>query len=360
MKRILSVFGTRPEAIKMAPIILKLQNEPLFESRVCITAQHREMLDAVLKNFDIRPDFDLSIMRPQQTLSYITQAVINGLDSVTDSFHPDIILVHGDTTTAFAAALVGFYKGITVCHVEAGLRSGNILSPFPEEFNRRAISSMASVHFAPTENSVRNLLSENIDKCRIFRVGNTVIDALLIDLQKQCTAHIPHLPYVLMTMHRREHTDENIYSVFEGIRQILTEYPDIKFIYPVHRSPRYTNAAGKFFQGIKNITLSPPLDVCSFHHLLSNCRFVITDSGGIQEEASFLGKPVLVIRENTERPEASEYGTLRLVGTKSEAVYNECKRLLTENRAYADACIPCDIYGDGKAADRIVDILKNM
>lgn len=360
MKRILSVFGTRPEAIKMAPVVLSLKNDPSFDSRVCVTAQHREMLDSVLNTFAITPEFDLSIMKSGQTLSYITQAVINGVDKVTDDFRPDVLLVHGDTTTAFAAALVGFYKGIKVCHIEAGLRSGDILSPFPEEFNRRAVASLSSFHFAPTDRAVCNLLSEGVAKERISLVGNTVIDALLMSLRRPSAMTLPASPFLLMTVHRREHADEDVISIFKGIRKVLDEYPSVKLIYPVHKNPRFYDIARKMFDNAENIYLCEPLEVSDFHHLLSKCRFVITDSGGIQEEAAFLGKPVLVVRKNTERQEAAAYGTLRLVGTSSDTIYAECKRLLNDDTAYAKASIPCDLYGDGSAAARIVDILRTM
>ncbi len=359
MKKILVVFGTRPEAIKLAPLILKLKSERDIEIKICITAQHREMLDSVLECFNIIPDYDLSLMKQEQTLSYITERVLIGVSDILDDISPDCVLVHGDTSTAFAASLAAFYKRIPVAHVEAGLRSGDIFSPYPEEFNRKAISIMADIHFAPTETAVKNLLCEGVKKEKIFLTGNTVIDALLLD-NNPCTISAPDEPFALMTVHRREHSDEEICEIFRAARKLCIEYPQVRIIYPVHRSPRILRLSAQILDGVKNIILTDPLPVKSFHFLLKKCRFVLTDSGGVQEEASYLGKPVLVVRSNTERPEGAECGTLKIIGSRSADVYDNMKSMFFDDEAYKKASIPCLSFGDGLASERIVSILKKM
>lgn len=360
MKKILSVFGTRPEAIKMAPIILKLRTSANFDSKVCVTGQHREMLDTVLESFKIAPDFDLSIMRSDQTLSYITQSVMDGIDRLTNTWRPDLILVHGDTTTAFATALTGFYKQIPVCHIEAGLRSNDILSPFPEEFNRRSITMLSSYHFAPTQEAYDRLKCEGIEPERIFLVGNSVIDALKLNLKSPCDIKLPDTQFLLMTVHRREHSDKEISYIFNAVKRILEDHPDITLIYPVHKNPRFQSAAKSILGNTKNAVLTDPMEVCRFHHALSKCRFVITDSGGIQEEATFLGKPVLVVRKNTERKEAELYGTLKLIGTDEKNIYDACSLWINDDTAYMRAAIPCELYGKGDTAEKIVNILCSI
>lgn len=360
MKKILCVFGTRPEAIKMAPIILKLRNDTHFELKICITAQHRDMLDGVLDIYGIYPDYDLNIMREGQQPTYVTETVLDGVNRIVDSFKPDMITVHGDTSSALAAALAGFYRGVTVCHIEAGLRSGDILSPFPEEFNRRVIALASKYHFAPTERAAENLIKEGVRAENIFTVGNTVIDALVMSADMQVNTEIPRSPFILMTVHRREHTDEAIRSIFKGVTRICKEFERLKVIYPVHKSPRIRRIAQEMLGDIPAISLTEPLPVTDFHNLLRSCHFVLTDSGGIQEEAAFLGKPTLVARENTERIEALEGGPLRLIGTDSERIYSECRRLLTDKNYYAGLSCPSCIYGKGDSAGRIVEILRSL
>lgn len=359
MKKILIIFGTRPEAIKMAPIVKALKSESAFDIRVCVSAQHREMLDSVLSSFDITPDYDLSIMKQGQTLSYITNEVMSGLSTVTEEFHPDMIMVHGDTTTAFAGALFAFYNHITLLHVEAGLRSSDIHSPFPEEMNRRVISLLANIHFAPTKEAVQNLKKENVPEERIFLVGNSVIDAMQLSESLECSVELPSSPYFLLTIHRREHTDEEILSAFRAVRRICVEQPSLFAIYPIHKNPRFLRLFEQVLGDIENIKLCNALPVEEFHKLLRGCRFVLTDSGGIQEEAAYLGKPVLVLRDNTERPEGERLGTLRLVGCEENNVYVNIKRLL-DNDEYARVAIPCYDYGNGSTSTKIVEILKSI
>ena len=360
MKKILVVFGTRPEAIKLAPLILKMRPQNEFEVKICVSGQHKEMLYQVLSSYGIVPDYDLSIMAQNQTLSYITERVLEGVGSIIDDISPDLLIVHGDTTTAFAASLAAFYRGVGVAHVEAGLRSGDIFSPFPEEFNRKAISMMANIHFAPTENSVKNLLDEGIEKSKIFLTGNTVVDALILNNNTAPAISAPEYPFVLMTVHRREHSDEDIMSIFRAVRRLCIEEPSVYVIYPVHRSPRIIRLSSQILGGLKNVKLIEPLDVRSFHFLLKKSRFVLTDSGGVQEEAAFLGKPVLVVRDNTERPEGASCGTLSIIGSKESVVYDNIKRLFFDEESYRKAAVPCNCFGDGKASDRIVEILKKI
>lgn len=362
MKKILIVFGTRPEAIKLAPLILKLKKQKDFLTLICVTAQHRDMLDSVLEEYGIIPDYDLSIMKHGQTLSYITESIINGVDKLLCELSPDIVLVHGDTSTAFAASLAAFYRSIPIGHIEAGLRSGDINSPFPEEFNRRAIAQIASLHFAPTKAAANNLLGEGVAEDSIHLVGNTVIDALLMDEKTDIVSNtdIPSSPFVLMTVHRREHTEDNIGAIFDAVRSVFSEDNSVKVIYPVHKSPRIQRLASQILSGYSNIILTEPLGVSVFHSLLKRSLFVLTDSGGVQEEAAFLGKPVLLVRENTERPEGTVNGTVRVIGSMKEAIVSEIKSLLYDKDEYARSAIPCNAFGDGCASDRIISVLKKI
>lgn len=362
-KKILIVFGTRPEAIKLAPLILKLKEEALFDARICVSAQHRQMLDSVLELFGIVPDYDLSVMRNDQALSYITERVLSGVDEIIEQISPDMLIVHGDTTTTFAAALAGFYRNIPVAHIEAGLRSRDILSPYPEEFNRRAVSLIASYHFAPTERSMQNLLDEGVSREKIFVVGNTVIDNLLSDTQHitlpPLLAHASLRPTILMTVHRREQSESDLESIFSAVSRVCAENPDIRIIFPVHKNPKISMAAQRL-QSVRNIILTPPLSLGDFHYLLKKCLFVLTDSGGIQEEAAYLGKPALVLRRNTERPEGELNGTLKLIGSDFESVYQSISTLLHDKSEYDNMAKPCYAFGDGHTSERIVDILKRL
>lgn len=360
MKKILVVFGTRPEAIKLSPLILKLLLEKNFSTKVCVTGQHREMLDQVLNSFKITPDYDLSIMEQNQTLSHITERVLRGVSNIIDDFSPDILIVHGDTSTTFAASLAAFYKGIPVAHVEAGLRSGNTLSPYPEEFNRRAVSLMADLHFAPTENAAQNLIREGITQSKVFITGNTVIDAVLLNSDSVPSFDAPPTQFAIMTVHRREHSEEDIMSIFRAVRRLCTEEPDISVIFPVHKSPRMLRLSSQILGDVKNVKLTEPLAVRDFHHLLKKCRFVLTDSGGIQEEASFLGKPVLVVRENTERPEGTLCGTLKVIGSKENDVYHNMRSMFFDNDIYKKSAVRCDCFGNGHASERIIEILRKI
>jgi UDP-N-acetylglucosamine 2-epimerase (non-hydrolysing) len=318
------------------------------------------MLDSVLEAFDIIPDYDLSIMKPSQTLSYITETVIHGIDRVIKEFKPDTVIVHGDTSTAFAGALSAFYNGVQIAHVEAGLRSNNISSPFPEEFNRKAISLIASLNLAPTKSAVNNLLREGVEKSKIFPVGNTVIDALNLSLCQSQRFELPAAPYILMTLHRRERTDSEILSVFRAIRRICIDDPSISVIYPIHKNPRFIRLFTQVLGDVKNAIICEPLPVVKFHRVLQNCHLVLTDSGGIQEEAAYLGKPVLVARDNTERPEAVECGCEILIGTYEEKIYAEVSRLLNDRDEYDRRAIRCNDFGEGDASQKIIEILKSV
>lgn len=360
-KTVMLVFGTRPEAIKMCPLVKELKAREGLEVCVCVTGQHRQMLDAVLESFDVVPDYDLHIMKQGQTLSDVTTAVLERLNPVLDILNPDAVLVHGDTTTSFAAALACFYKGIRVGHVEAGLRTYNVQSPFPEEFNRQATRIIGTWHFAPTENARDNLLSEHCDPSRIYVTGNTGIDALRTTV-KDCYEH-PDLTWasdsrlILITAHRRENLGEPMHHMFRAIRRIVEEHPDVKAIYPIHLNPVVRDAAHQELDGCDRIRLIEPLDVMDFHNFLSRSYLVLTDSGGIQEEAPGLGKPVLVMRDTTERPEGIAAGTLKLVGTKEENIYRSFKELLENHEAYVSMSHASNPYGDGHASERIADVL---
>lgn len=361
MNKALVVFGTRPEAIKMCPLVLELKRASGIECVVCVTGQHREMLDQVLAAFDVVPDFDLSIMKQNQTLSDITAAVLLGMGSVLDQVEPDIVLVHGDTTTSFAAALAAFYRQIPVGHVEAGLRTHNLYSPFPEEFNRQCVDVLSSWWFAPTKVSAQNLMQEGRDPEHIVVTGNTGIDALKTTVNPSY-AHteldwVGDSRLLLVTAHRRENLGAPMHAMFRAIRRIVEEHPDVKAIYPVHLNPKVREAAHAELDGCDRIRLIDPLDVLDFHNFLARSFVILTDSGGIQEEAPSLGVPVLVMRDTTERPEGIEAGTLKLVGTAEEDIYRECNRLLTDETEYERMSKASNPYGDGRASERIVQCL---
>jgi len=377
-KNILLIFGTRPEAIKMAPLVKALEADTNFNSKVCVTAQHREMLDQVLSIFDIQPDYDLNLMKQGQDLYDITSRVLLGLRDVLNDFKPDVVLVHGDTGTSTAAALAAFYKQIPVGHIEAGLRTYDIYSPWPEEMNRQLTGRLTTFHFAPTPWSKENLLKENIVKKSIAVTGNTVIDALHLALDKieQSNAlkqeiiqllndYIPNIEFqlsdkklVLITGHRRENFGEGFVHMCEAIKQIAIQQPDALIIYPVHLNPNVQKPVNEILGGTDNVHLISPLEYLPFIYLMSQCHFVLTDSGGIQEEAPGLGKPVLVMRDTTERPEAVEAGTVKLVGTNKEMIINESLALLNNSEVYHQMSKAHNPYGDGKACERIIEFLK--
>ncbi|MDW7658946.1 MAG: UDP-N-acetylglucosamine 2-epimerase (non-hydrolyzing) [Bacillota bacterium] len=357
MKKIMTIFGTRPEAIKMAPLVLALQKHPKLDCIVCVTAQHRQMLDQVLQSFAIKPDHDLNIMSQGQSLEQILTRALNGLGEVMRAVKPDMVLVHGDTATTMAAALAAYYQQIPLGHVEAGLRTGNKFSPFPEEINRQVTGVIADLHFAPTEQAKANLLRENKDPRAIVVTGNTAIDALQTTV-KADYSH-PQLDWaagsrlILLTAHRRENLGEPMRAIFRAVRTIVTEFPDTKVIYPVHLNPQVQQTAREILEDHPRIRLIEPLDVLDFHNFLARAHLIMTDSGGIQEEAPSLGKPVLVLRDTTERPEGITAGTLRLVGTDETTIYQETKRLLTDEQAYKTMATAPNPYGDGHASARI-------
>jgi UDP-N-acetylglucosamine 2-epimerase (non-hydrolysing) len=361
-KTILLVFGTRPEAIKMCPLVKQLQSRQSFRTIVAVTGQHRTMLDQVLEAFGIIPDYDFSIMKNKQTLYDITTSVLNGMKEVLENVRPDVVLVHGDTSTTFAAALAAFYLQIPVGHVEAGLRTYNIYSPYPEEFNREAVGIISSFNFAPTEISKANLIQEGKCPESIFVTGNTAIDALKTTVRADYTH--PELNWaqdsrlILITAHRRENLGEPMYQMFRAIKRVLDEHDDVKAIYPIHLNPVVRATAAEVFGSDDRIRLIEPLDVIDFHNFLSRSYLILTDSGGIQEEAPSLGKPVLVMRDTTERPEGIEAGTLKLVGTDEEVIYSSFTKLLNDNAAYNAMAHASNPYGDGQACARIADILE--
>lgn len=359
--KVMSVFGTRPEAIKMAPLVKELEKRPEIESIVCVTAQHREMLDQVLATFEITPDYDLNIMKQGQTLMDITVGALSGVDAVIKEAKPDIVLVHGDTSTTFAAGLAAFYNQTAIGHVEAGLRTYNKYSPYPEEMNRQMVDCMTDMYFAPTGLSRQNLLAENIDDSKIYVTGNTAIDAMSTTVDEDYTH--PELEWlqgdkmILLTAHRRENLGEPMRNIFRGIRRVLDEVPGIKVIYPIHKNPIVRAAADEIFGDCDRVKLIEPLDVFDFHNFQNLAHIILTDSGGIQEEAPSLGKPVLVLRDTTERPEGIEAGTLKLVGTDSDAIYRETVRLLTDKAEYERMSKASNPYGDGHASKRIADAI---
>lgn len=367
--KVLSIFGTRPEAIKMAPLVTLLERSPLIDSKVCVTAQHREMLDQVLELFSIKPDYDLDIMKPGQDLYDITSKILLGLREVISDFKPDWILVHGDTTTTIAASLAAFYGQVKVGHVEAGLRTGNMMSPWPEEGNRTLTGKLASVHFAPTVSSANNLLLEQVNEKDIVVTGNTVIDALL-QVKTDVLEHsgkLPSLqnkfskvtekPYVLITGHRRESFGSGFEGICHAIAELAKKYTSHNFVYPVHLNPNVQEPVNRLLAGFDNVILIEPQDYLPFVYLMDNAHILLTDSGGVQEEAPSLGKPVLVMRETTERPEAVNAGTVKLVGTHPEKIVKNVSLLLEDNEAYKAMSIAHNPYGDGNACQRILDAL---
>lgn len=362
MKTIMLVFGTRPEAIKMCPLVNELKTRENIKTVVCVTGQHRQMLDVVLDTFNVVPDYDLSIMKAQQTLFDITTNILNKIGAVLDEVKPDIVLVHGDTSTTFATALACFYKQIAVGHVEAGLRTYNIYSPYPEEFNRQAVSIISKYNFAPTELSKANLLKEGKREQDIYITGNTAIDALKTTVRNSYSH--PELEWVkdskliMITAHRRENLGEPMHSMFRAIRRVMNEHPDVKAIYPIHMNPVVRKAAEEELGGCDRIHIIEPLEVLDFHNFLARSFMILTDSGGIQEEAPSLGKPVLVMRDTTERPEGIRAGTLKLVGTDEEVIYSNFKLLLEDEAAYESMSRASNPYGDGLACKRIADILE--
>ena len=364
--KVMTVFGTRPEAIKMAPVVLELARHPeQIQPIVAVTAQHREMLDQVLDLFAITPDHDLNIMAPRQTLFDITCRSMQGLNTVLAEEKPDLVLVHGDTTTTFAGSLAAFYHQIKVGHVEAGLRTGNKYSPYPEEMNRKLTGALTDIHFAPTATSQTNLLHEGVEPTDIFVTGNTVIDALLATVDDNYRFHDPLLSsidyrnkrIILVTTHRRENLGEPLRHIYQALREIVNEFADVEVVFPVHKNPQVREVVTAELGGLARVHLIDPLDYQPFANLMARSYLILTDSGGIQEEAPSLGKPVLVLRDTTERPEAVAAGTVKLTGTDRETVYNEARLLLTDSQAYEAMANACNPYGDGKASRRIVEAI---
>ena len=362
MKTVMLVFGTRPEAIKMCPLVKELKKRPGIRTLVCVTGQHRQMLDQVLHAFEVVPDFDLSIMKEKQTLFDITVNILQGIRSVLEQEKPDVVLVHGDTSTTFATALACFYLQIPVGHVEAGLRTYDIYSPYPEEFNRQAVSIVAKYNFAPTPLSRDNLLREGKNESTIYVTGNTAIDALQTTVREDYTH--PELDWakgsrlILLTAHRRENLGAPMHHMFRAIRRVMDEHPDVKALYPIHMNPVVRAAAAEELGGCDRIHIIDPLEVLDCHNIMSRSYLILTDSGGIQEEAPSLGKPVLVMRDTTERPEGIKAGTLKLVGTDEETIYRNFKTLLEDEAAYHAMANASNPYGDGHACERIADILE--
>ncbi|MBR6917782.1 MAG: UDP-N-acetylglucosamine 2-epimerase (non-hydrolyzing) [Clostridia bacterium] len=361
MKKVMLVFGTRPEAIKMCPLVNELKMRPEIETVVCVTGQHRQMLDQVLEAFSVTPDHDLSIMKQNQTLFDVTTAILEKIKAVLEEESPDVVLVHGDTSTSFVTALAAFYMRIPVGHVEAGLRTYNIYSPYPEEFNRQGVGIIAKYHFAPTETAKSNLIKEGKCADDIYVTGNTSIDALKTTVKEQYTH--PELEWakgsrlIVLTAHRRENLGEPMRNMFRAIKRIVDETDDLKVIYPIHMNPVVREAAAEIFGDDERFHIIEPLDVLDFHNFIARSYLILTDSGGIQEEAPGLGKPVLVMRDTTERPEGIAAGTLKLVGTNEETIYNEFKRLITDKSAYDAMAHASNPYGDGFASKRIADVL---
>ena len=372
MKKVLTVFGTRPEAIKMAPLVKALANDTRYEAKVCVTAQHREMLDQVLDLFEIVPDFDLDLMKAGQTLPEVTSRILLELTPVLKEFKPDVVLVHGDTATTFAASLAAYYEQIPVGHVEAGLRTGNIYSPWPEEANRKLTGALTKYHFAPTETSKDNLLKENVDASDIYVTGNTVIDALLLVKEKvetdtvlkaEMQVNFPFLnndkKLVLITGHRRESFGGGFERICEAINKLATQNPDVIFCYPVHLNPNVQEPVNRLLANLQNVHLIEPQQYLPFVYLMNRSNIILTDSGGIQEEAPSLGKPVLVMRDTTERPEAVDAGTVKLVGTSVAKITTEVSKLLNDASYYQEMSFAHNPYGDGKACQRICDSLAS-
>ena len=372
--KILSIFGTRPEAIKMAPLALALAAAPEIESRICVTAQHREMLDQVLQLFDLVPDYDLDLMKAGQTLNSITADVVTHLKPVFEDFEPELVLVHGDTTTTLASSLAAYYNQIPVGHVEAGLRTSDIYSPWPEEINRQLTSRITSLHFAPTKQAAENLIKEGIDQAKIFITGNTVVDALLMkreQLQADATRATlannelikagyelnSERRFILITGHRRENFGDGFLQICQALKQLATQNPDLDIVYPVHLNPNVQQPVKELLSELSNVFLIAPLQYESFIYLMMNCHFIITDSGGVQEEAPSLGKPVLVMRDTTERPEALEAGTVKLVGANASKIISAAQNLIDNIDQYSEMSQAHNPYGDGQACQRIIEIL---
>lgn len=361
-KKVMIVFGTRPEAIKMCPLVLEMKRRSCFETIVCVTGQHRQMLDQVLDAFGVKPDYDLCIMKDKQTLFDVTTRILESIKQVMEKERPDVVLVHGDTTTTFVTALACFYLHIAVGHVEAGLRTYNIESPFPEEFNRQAVGIMAAYHFSPTETARNNLVHEGKDPAGIYITGNTAIDALQTTVRSDFTHEVLDWcgsnRLIVLTAHRRENLGEPMRQMFRAIKRIVDETPDVRVVYPIHMNPVVRDTAKGIFGEDEKFRIIEPMDVLDFHNLMSRSYLILTDSGGIQEEAPSLGKPVLVMRDTTERPEGIRAGTLKLVGTEEETIYNAFKELLTDPEAYRTMSQASNPYGDGRACKRIADILE--
>lgn len=357
MKKIAVIFGTRPEAIKLSPVVLALQADPAFDCKVCVTGQHHEMLYQVLDVFDVKPDVDLELMRPNQTLGGLTSRAIVALDDYLAAEKPDIVMVQGDTTTVLAGALAAFYHHIPIAHVEAGLRTGNLESPWPEEANRVLTTRLAKWHFCPTENNRENLLREGVDPASVYVTGNTVIDALMLARQK-VKSTVDGKRRVLITGHRRENFGEGFEQICAAIKRLAEEFAEVEFVYPVHLNPNVQEPVRRILKGLANVRLIEPQSYLPFVSLMNDAYLVLTDSGGVQEEAPSLGKPVLVMRDTTERPEAVTAGTVKLVGTRAEDIYRETQRLLTDETAYRQMAAASNPYGDGHAVERIVTILR--
>lgn len=361
-KKVMVVFGTRPEAIKMCPLVKELKTRDNLETIVCVTGQHKEMLEQVLDAFDVVPDYNLAIMKEKQTLFDVTTGILEQIKSVLEEVRPNVVLVHGDTSTTFVTALACFYLQIPIGHVEAGLRTYNIYSPYPEEFNRQAVGIMAKYHFAPTEKSKENLVNEGKNPESIFVTGNTAIDALKTTVREDYSHELLNWAsdskLIMITAHRRENLGEPMRNMFKAVKRIINEFPDIKAIYPIHMNPLVREAANEILGKDERIKIIEPLEVLDFHNFLARSYLILTDSGGIQEEAPSLGKPVLVMRDTTERPEGIEAGTLKLVGTNEEQIYKNFKLLLEDDSEYEKMSKASNPYGDGLASKRIADILE--
>lgn len=362
MIKVMSIFGTRPEAIKMAPLVKELENREEIKNIVCVTAQHREMLDQVLETFKITPNYDLDIMKKGQTLTEITSRVLIKLEEVIHKEKPNIILVHGDTTTTFAGSLAAYYNQVAIGHVEAGLRTNQKYSPFPEEMNRQMVDCMTDMYFAPTELSKENLIKENIEEDKIYITGNTAIDAMSTTIKENYTH--PELEWIknnekliLLTAHRRENLGKPMKQIFKAVKKIVDEFEDVKVIYPIHMNPEIREIAHEVFDNCERVRIIEPLEVFDFHNFQNKSYMIMTDSGGVQEEAPSLGKPVLVLRDTTERPEGIKAGTLKLVGTDEENIYKEARKLLIDKEAYNKMSNSSNPYGDGHASKRIVDAI---